>query len=217
MARPNAAIVYPESDGQPIALGTAQVRWVYALLITLEARLRKRPDVFVAAGLIWYPIEGRLERIAPDVMVAFGRPKGDRRAYKQWEEGGVPPQVVFEALGEAEQVGRRERQAAFYSRHGVEELYEYDTRTRELSVRLRSDGSLGAPVWGDGFVSPRLGVRFECVPGVDPRVVDPDDPRVTRFDGEPAGVFAAGQRQTAVKIERMKARLRELGLDPDAV
>ncbi|HYH64987.1 MAG TPA: Uma2 family endonuclease [Urbifossiella sp.] len=205
MPVPTTGIVYPESDGRPIALGTAQVRWVYALLITLEARLRKRRDVFVAAGLIWYPVEGRLVRIAPDVIVAFGRPKGDRRSYKQWQEGGVAPQVVFEAMGEPEQVGRRERQAAFYSRHGVEEFYEYDTRTREFTVRLRSGGSLGAPVSADRFVSPRLGVRFECVPGADPLLIEADD------------IPVAGLQQTAARIERMKAKLRELGLDPDAV
>lgn len=206
MSQPTAGVVYPESDGQPIALGTAQVRWVYGLLITLEARFRTHPDVLVTAGLIWYPVEGRRERIAPDLMVTFGRPKGDRRSYKQWEEGGVAPQVVFEAVGEAEQAGRRERQAAFYSRHGVEELYEYDTRTREFTVRLRLGGLVGAPVTGDGFVSPRLGVRFECVPGADPHVNDSDDIPP-----------AAGLRQTVARIGRMKAKLRELGLDPDAV
>ncbi|HEY9644598.1 MAG TPA: hypothetical protein V6C57_29145 [Coleofasciculaceae cyanobacterium] len=36
--------------------------------------------------------------MAPDVLVAFDRPKGKRDAYKQWEENGIAPQVVFEIL-----------------------------------------------------------------------------------------------------------------------
>jgi Uma2 family endonuclease len=31
-------------------------------------------------------------------MVVFGRPKGDRGSYKQWEENNIIPQVVFEIL-----------------------------------------------------------------------------------------------------------------------
>jgi hypothetical protein len=34
------------------------------------------PEVFVAGDLVWYPGEGRQETCqAPDVLVAFGRPK----------------------------------------------------------------------------------------------------------------------------------------------
>ena len=40
-------------------------------------------------------------RTAPDAMVAFGRPKGYRGSYMQWEEGGIAPQVVFEILHRA--------------------------------------------------------------------------------------------------------------------
>jgi hypothetical protein len=42
----------------------------------LDAWFRHDPQVFVAGDLLWYPVEGnnRLST-APDVMVAFGRPK----------------------------------------------------------------------------------------------------------------------------------------------
>lgn len=49
--------------------------------------------------LLWYPVESHPEiRTAPDVLVVFGRPKGHRGSYKQWEEDNIPPQVVFEIL-----------------------------------------------------------------------------------------------------------------------
>jgi hypothetical protein len=45
----------------------------------LELVFADNPEVFVAGDLLWYPVEGNNKlRIAPDVMVAFGRPKGDR-------------------------------------------------------------------------------------------------------------------------------------------
>src|SRR4051794_20141583 len=87
-------IVYPESDGKPMADNTKQFRWIQILAGNLMALYRERQEGFVAGDLFWYPAEGSPEVVsAPDVMVAFGRPRGDRRSYKQWEEGNVAPQV----------------------------------------------------------------------------------------------------------------------------
>src|SRR5262249_30879265 len=96
---PTKAIVYPESDGKPIADNTKQARWIVVLFGNLSALYRSAADVFVAADLFWYAVEGdESARTAPDVLVVFGRPKGDRGSYKQWEEDNVPPTVVFEIL-----------------------------------------------------------------------------------------------------------------------
>ena len=98
-APPRRAIVYPESDGQPVADNTRQLRWIVTLYGNLAALFRDRPDVFVGGNQFWYPVEGEPEvRAAPDVYVIFGRPKGDRGSYRQWEEENVPPTVVFEVL-----------------------------------------------------------------------------------------------------------------------
>jgi hypothetical protein len=44
-------------------------------------------NVFVAGDLLWYPVEGKPNiSQAPDVMVAFGTPKGSSKSYKQWLE-----------------------------------------------------------------------------------------------------------------------------------
>lgn len=84
--------VYPESDGQPMADNTKQFRWIVTIKEGLEALLADVPDVFVAGDLFWYPVEGRPDiRQAPDVLVAFGPPKGDRGSYRQWQEDDIPP------------------------------------------------------------------------------------------------------------------------------
>src|SRR4051794_10071276 len=90
---------YPDSDGKPMADNTRQLRWIVTLFGNLAALYRDRDDVFVAADLLWYPVEGQPGmRAAPDVLVVFDRPRGDRGSYKQWEEDHVPVTVAFEIL-----------------------------------------------------------------------------------------------------------------------
>ena len=94
---PRPKIVYPDSDGQPMAEITLQFRWIVTIASGLAALFIDDPNVFVAGDLLWYPVEGKPNiRNAPDVMVVFGRPKGDRGSYMQWVENGIAPQVVFE-------------------------------------------------------------------------------------------------------------------------
>jgi Uma2 family endonuclease len=154
-------IVYPESDGMPMADNTKQLRWIVVLYGNLTALFRARDDVFVAADLLWYPVEGQPElRYAPDVYVAFGRPKGDRGSYKQWEEGNVPPAVVFEILSPNNTVQEMDDKRAFYEEYGVEEYYVYDPDANRLEAYLRRGDVFRRVRKVDGFISPRLGIRF---------------------------------------------------------
>jgi Uma2 family endonuclease len=123
-----AEIDYPSSDGKPLADNTKQARWIILLDTALAGLFRRDKDVFVAADLNWYPVEGEPIVNAPDVLVAFGRPKGDRPSYKQWEEDGVAPQVVFEILSPGNDVFEMARKLQFYDDYGVEEYYLYDPR-----------------------------------------------------------------------------------------
>ena len=92
-------IVYPESDGKPMADNTEQFKWIVKIKENLEVLFKSNPDVFVAGDLFWYPVKGiNRIKLAPDTMVVFGRPKGKRGSYRQWEEDNIPPQVVFEIL-----------------------------------------------------------------------------------------------------------------------
>lgn len=92
-------IIYPESDGKPMADNTKQFELIVEIKKGLDLLYVNDPQVFIAGDLFWYPVEGQPKIVtAPDVMVAFGRPKGDRGSYKQWEENNIAPQVVFEIL-----------------------------------------------------------------------------------------------------------------------
>jgi Uma2 family endonuclease len=120
-------IIYPESDGKPMADNTKQFRWIVLIKENLECLFAQNQQVFVAGDLLWYPVENHPEiRVAPDIFVVFGRPKGDRSSYLQWEENNLAPQVVFEILSPGNTVKEMNKKLEFYNRYGVEEYYIYD-------------------------------------------------------------------------------------------
>lgn len=91
--------IYPSSDGKPMAENTIHFRWIVLIKENLEILFATILDVFVAGDLLWYPVQGDGDtKCAPDAMVVFGRPKGDRTSYVQYLEGNIAPQVVFEIL-----------------------------------------------------------------------------------------------------------------------
>ncbi len=155
-------IHYPDSDGQPMADNTLQFSWLVMIKDNLELLFRNQPQVFVAGDLLWYPVEGQPKiRYAPDVLVAFGRPKGYRGSYLQWVEEHVPVQVVFEILSPGNRKQEMEKKFSFYEQYGVEEYYVYDPHKNRLQGWHREQGRLNAITQLNGWLSPRLGVRFE--------------------------------------------------------
>ncbi|NJO39834.1 MAG: Uma2 family endonuclease [Cyanobacteria bacterium CRU_2_1] len=158
-------IFYPDSDGQLMADNTKQFRWIVVIKENLELLFADRSDVFVAGDLLWYPVEGsNTIRQAPDVMVVLGRPQSDRGSYKQWEEDNIAPQVVFEILSPGNRLGTMARKLKFYKRYGIEEYYIYDPDDVDLMGWLRSEDDLDVIEDMAGWVSPRLGIRFELTP-----------------------------------------------------
>ncbi len=210
-------IVYPESDGKPMAENTKQYRWLTRIKGGLEARFKHDPRVFVAGDLLWYPVKGQ-PRIcnAPDVLVATGRPKGDRGSYKQWEEDGLAPQVVFEIWSPGNTEEERDEKFAFYEYFGVEEYYTYDPAKQAMAGWLRQDERLEPIAEMRDWESPRLGVKFRCVEG-EWNLYHPDGEPFWDIEDlyeERAAERAAKEAERAAK-EAAWAKLRELGIDPE--
>jgi len=158
-------IVYPDSDGKPMADNTKQFSWIVLLKENLECLFADDSNVFVAGDLLWYPVEGKPEiRVAPDVLVALGRPKGDRGSYRQWQEGNQPPQVVFEVLSPGNRLKEMNKKRDFYDFYGVEEYYVYDPDNNELVGLERREGKLTVIDEVEHWTSPRLGIHFELTP-----------------------------------------------------
>ncbi len=160
---PPDTVDYPDDDGNPMAENTLQFQWIMTLQGGLDDLFRNDPDVFVAGDLLWYAVEGdNTLRAAPDAMVVFGRPKGYRGSYQQWNENGVAPQVVFEVLSPGNRAGEMARKRQFYESYGVEEYYIYDPDDVELSGFIRNPSGHFDPITEmNGFISPRLGIQFD--------------------------------------------------------
>jgi Uma2 family endonuclease len=168
-------IEYPESDGEPMAENTVQYDWITTIKGGLDIVFHHDPNVFVAGDLFWYPVQGNNTiRRAPDVMVAFGRPKGPRGCYLQWREAGIAPQVVFEILSPGNRGEELALKFQFYQTYGVEEYYVYDPDDNTLEGWLREDQTLRKIPEMNGWIGPRLGVRFELVDDQF-RLYGPDD------------------------------------------
>lgn len=224
---------YPESDGQPMADNTEQYEWLVKIKENLEILFADRPDVFVAGDLLWYPVPDRriTGPIAPDVLVALGRPKGRRGSYRQWEEGGIPPQVVFEVLSPSNSVKEMADKLAFYDLYGVEEYYVYDPARNELGIWIRQGERLKALAHVRGWTSPRLGIRF-ALTDQSLEIYDPEgQPFLSSVDLAQQARDAAAQaalestraeqerdraEQERERADRLAERLRALGLDPDS-
>jgi Uma2 family endonuclease len=184
LSQPDQDLLYPSSDGKPMADNTLQYRWIVLIKENLEILFAAIPDVLIVADLLWYPIEVNQPPApsqAPDVMVVFGRPKGERRSYRQWQEADIPPQVVFEILSDSNKTatGEREmqRKLAFYQQYGVEEYYIYDPDKFILAGWLRQGEQLVPIEAISNWVSPRLQIRFAWQAGAELVLHRPDGQR----------------------------------------
>lgn len=174
-------VIYPDSDGKPMADNTRQFDYIVMIQGGLAALFVDRPDVFVAGDLLWYPVEGdNRTRAAPDAMVVFGRPPGYRGSYIQHREDHIAPQVAFEVLSPSNSRTEMRRKLEFYDRYGVEEYYEYDPDRGTLKGWLRRNGRLEPIARMEGWVSPLLGIRFS-LEGIDLVLYRPDGRRFETF------------------------------------
>jgi Uma2 family endonuclease len=235
---------YPARDGRLMSDNTLQDHWIGLIKGGLGRLFRDDPNVFIAANLMWYPVKGNnRRRLAPDVMAAFGRPKGYRKSYMQHKERGIPPTVVFEILSPGNRKRVMDYKRKVYEMYGIEEYYVFDPYKIGLEVWLGENRTFRSIPEASGWISPRLGIRFELA----------DDLTIYAPDGRPfldyvevayqrdeldrqseeamrqvgqaeqragqAEQRAEAEHQRAEaehqRAERLAARLRELGLEPE--
>ncbi|MDB9494349.1 Uma2 family endonuclease [Spirulina major CS-329] len=210
-------IVYPDSDGQPMADNTQQFRWIVLIKENLELLFAEQPDVFVAGDLLWYPVEGHPEiRVAPDAMVVFGRPKGDRGSYRQWQEDNIAPQVVFEILSPGNRLKEMTKKQQFYDRYGVEEYYIYDPDRHDFNGLYRGEETLTVIEDLHNWTSPRLEIRFTLTPETL-EIYRPDGRKFLSMLELDQRAEQESQRaeQEYQRAERLAEKLKTLGIDPD--
>jgi hypothetical protein len=204
-----------------------QFEWITTLKWGLDVLLKDRADVFVAGDHLIYAVEDEaVPGVAPDVYVAFGRPKGHRGSYKVWEESGIFPQVIFEVWSPGNRVQRMEDNRAFYERYGAEEFYTIYPEHRAFvdgwhRVGERFERIVDIASW----VSPGTGIRFGLKRG-HLTIIRPDGGRFLTYveiheemtrEKERAEEEKRRAEEEKHRADKLAAKLRELGLDPDAV
>jgi Uma2 family endonuclease len=207
-------LLYPDSDGKPMADNTLQYRWIVRLVSNLKQLLQGQV-AFVAGDLLWYPVPVEVPPApcqAPDAMVVLGRPAGDRGSYKQWEEDDIAPQVVFEILSPSNTATENLKKQFFYREHGVLEVFFYDPESFDFYGLIRRSPEqepwLLSPIQFP-WTSPTLGIRFEMTE-TGLAIFYPNG----EIFKDPEAVFAERDRAHAER-DRAFAKLRELGVDPE--
>lgn len=229
---------YPDSDGQPMADNTLQFRYIVLLKQGFDHLFADREDVFVAGDLLWYPLKGYPQiRFAPDVMIAFGRPKGERGSYRQWVEGDIPPQFVMEVLSPGNRSSEMGRKASAYLKYGAEEFVIYDPDRGKLEILVKNKiGDWDEISETNGWRSELTGVTF-FLDGRDLIAVRPDgkkfedyaevaqraaeqEMRAEAEAQEKEKALAAAAEEARMKdaalarAAELEARLREAGIEP---
>ena len=226
-----APVDYPDGDGEPMADNTLQWDTIAYLVTAIRRWYADRADVFVAGDLLWYFEEGNPRaRLAPDCMVAIGRPKGYRGSYRQWAEGGICPQVVFEVLSPKNTFVEMRRTYETYSRLGCREYYLIDPYERRVTGFVRNDGSVVDLSDAIGHHSEILGLTFafredffDLWTGTE-SLLRPDELGAT------VNELGATVSELSVEVERsraeaesaraeadvLRAKLLAAGIDPDA-
>ena len=86
-------LVYPESDGEPMAETPKHQQVMIDCMDILRSHFRGFVDVYIAGNMLLYYEEGNPRKsVSPDVFMVRGLSKKELRTYKTWEQ---PPTLDF--------------------------------------------------------------------------------------------------------------------------
>lgn len=123
---------YPYSDGRVLMEADPHANAIVAMRNQLQAYFKSLPDIYVAGSMAGYYRQGDKEAVvAPDLFVALGVERKDRRSYKIWEEAGVVPAFVVEVASPSTARRDATSKQSTYEQIGVREYWQFDPdRTR---------------------------------------------------------------------------------------
>ena len=126
------AIIYPESDGQPMPDGEYQFPIHSSAYSTLRVHFRHSPDVRVNGNTFLYYVEGNPHiSVSPDCYVATGLSPEQQdninrnNTYRLWEVG-KPPDFVMEVASYSTKNADLVSKRALYASLGIGEYWRYD-------------------------------------------------------------------------------------------
>ena len=137
---PHDAVVYPSSDGQPMA--ETQIHGECMMYVTYALRRyfpkHGRDNVYVGSNNFLYYERGNPRAVvAPDVYVVVGAPASPPRdTYMLWNEP-KGPDFVLEVTSASTRRDDERRKREVYAALGVREYFLYDPRAEYLAPPLQ--------------------------------------------------------------------------------
>ena len=120
-------IVYPESDGKPMAETDKHRDLMIDFIQMLKQYFENENDVYVSGNLFLYYEEGNPKKvISPDVFVVFGVEKKLRRTFQTWAEANTPDFVLEVASPKTFKNDMEHKKDLYASMLAVKEYYIYD-------------------------------------------------------------------------------------------
>ncbi|MDZ7956660.1 MAG: Uma2 family endonuclease [Aulosira sp. DedQUE10] len=135
-AIPKSEIIYPSSDGEPVA---ETYDHLYVILTTLEVLrqyLQGRRATVLANQFLYYAQGFPKLRVAPDVMVIYDVEPGGRDNYKIWAEKQVP-KVIFEITSKGTQEEDKTTKKNLYEGLEVQEYWLFDPKGEWIEQKLQ--------------------------------------------------------------------------------
>lgn len=133
------AVVYPESDGEPMAESDLHRDEMIAAIDALRRRYRGKKNIYVSGdNFIYYKRGVPSCCVSPDTYVVKGVHGRRRRVYKTWEEGGAVPCFVLEVTSDStreEDLGRK--MMKYRDDLRVPEYFLFDPLGEWIPERLR--------------------------------------------------------------------------------
>ena len=211
-------IIYPSSDGEPLAETQQHVLAILMALALLRLYLQEQPAVVFADQFLYY-IEGNPRaRVASDVMVVFDIEKRLYANYKIWE-GQQTPAIIFEVTSAGTKETDWNFKKTLYEQLGVTEYWLFDPYGEWITEQLQ-----GYRLNEDGVYKP---IRDNCSEVLQLKLqaeeyligfyrLDNGEKLLTPEELYSANL-AANQRadQEKARADRLAEKLRQLGVNLD--
>jgi Uma2 family endonuclease len=218
------AIVYPTSDGKPMAETDVHRGNMTDLIETLEDRFADDPMVYVSGNLLMFYEEGdKRKHLAPDVFVVFGVKKRRRDHYLIWEEGKGPDVVIEITSKTTREADQKKKFVLYRDVLKVPEYFLFDPledylkpSTQGYRLRRRLYAPIG-PVQGR-FPSTGLGLHLErdgsalrlFDPASDRRLLTPREQAAQNLVNQQLAEAARLRSEAALLNADTRARLAEI-------
>ena len=130
-------IEYPCSDGVAWSETDFQARAVHNARHFLKTHFRNRSDVYISGNIFVYYQRGNPAlSVSPDILVALGVERRDRRTYRTWVEGKAPD-FVLEVLSPSTARKDLTTKRDIYAKLGVREYFLFDPAGDRLQPPLQ--------------------------------------------------------------------------------